>query len=1050
MPEIKNNFLQGKMNKDLDDRLLPNGQYRDATNVKISKSENSDVGTVQNIKGNDYLYSLPINAGTNVETIGYYKNDLTEEIFWFVTNFTGSTSDSSEASNYYAGSSAICKIYYFKVGVSSAPQELINSFRLNFSKLHPILHINLMDDLLFWTDNYNQPRRINLQLAKTNYYTNDSYLEDKISVAQYAPYSAPKVIMANDTSIQSLHIRDKFVKFAYRFQYQNNEYSLISPFTQTCFHPGKGKNFNYGAYSAGQAGLLTSTDESNAVKRTTVEPMQNLANKVYLHIDLPSSINKDNTGAANANGIISGNANTAHNIDQLNGKIANNDLLITERGDVYTVASSTSSTVTISEAISEPIPDNTRLYFYNNITSYNNPLDIKKIEILYAESDSAAIKVVDIIELDQNTNYTYRAQRISGNTAKLTYCYEYVYNSTKPIKTLPEADLIRVADVIPVKAKTQEISGNRVIYGNFRQNRSLNNAIERSNFSVTNGDQGTFNGQYLLSSVKSNREYSVGLVLSDRYGRQSTVFLPNTSTTFVQPKTGTVTDTSTPANNWTHKALKIDFENLIGDVYNADTNPLGWYSYKVVVKQSELEYYNVYAPSIKDEVPSGNTRSWLVLHGDNINKVPRDVTDLNVETGTVGSQTQLLPKILDIDGTRTQQSSDDFVNVISIGTKTEQGTPTTAIYLNSNNPLLAELPNGFGSNTSATDNLVVLETEPFKSALDIYYETSTAGLISHLNASISTDIGSLPQNITFSSLVFNESMDIGDKVADLSATNTSGTELSNESYSIISIVDGNGTNRAGAFSIVNKELRTADYFEFTDTNTDDYIIRMQVTDSSGNTKAENKNISLANSAPVLNTGTTLAITASTNSGTAIKTITATNGSFVHNNNQNTTNGLTFAITSVTKSNVTQTSYPFALNSSTGVLTTTGTVTAGDTWVLTITVTDSGGLTDNTPTLTISVTALNNLVEFWRSVGNTSQSGVCNDAIQVRAWHDGNAVTPSDGDKVYTSNQGGNANLFAGGGEFYSFNDQPDDGTGIHIFGNISNAGVVSNTNLCSQ
>ncbi len=195
-----------------------------------------------------------------------------------------------------------------------------------------------------------------------------------------------------------------------------------------------------------------------------------------------------------------------------------------------------------------------------------------------------------------------------------------------------------------VKAKTQEISGNRVIYGNFRQNRSLNNAIERSNFSVTNGDQGTFNGQYLLSSVKSNREYSVGLVLSDRYGRQSTVFLPNTSTTFVQPKTGTVTDTSTPANNWTHKALKIDFENLIGDVYNADTNPLGWYSYKVVVKQSELEYYNVYAPSIKDEVPSGNTRSWLVLHGDNINKVPRDVTDLNVETGTVGSQTQLLPK----------------------------------------------------------------------------------------------------------------------------------------------------------------------------------------------------------------------------------------------------------------------------------------------------------------------------------------------------------------------------------------------------------------------
>ena len=40
MPEIKNNFLQGKMNKDLDDRLLPNGQYRDAQNITVSKSEN--------------------------------------------------------------------------------------------------------------------------------------------------------------------------------------------------------------------------------------------------------------------------------------------------------------------------------------------------------------------------------------------------------------------------------------------------------------------------------------------------------------------------------------------------------------------------------------------------------------------------------------------------------------------------------------------------------------------------------------------------------------------------------------------------------------------------------------------------------------------------------------------------------------------------------------------------------------------------------------------------------------------------------------------------
>ena len=61
MPEIKNNFVQGKMNKDLDDRLLPNGQYRDALNVTVGRSDDSDVGVVQNVKGNTLSYPETLN-----------------------------------------------------------------------------------------------------------------------------------------------------------------------------------------------------------------------------------------------------------------------------------------------------------------------------------------------------------------------------------------------------------------------------------------------------------------------------------------------------------------------------------------------------------------------------------------------------------------------------------------------------------------------------------------------------------------------------------------------------------------------------------------------------------------------------------------------------------------------------------------------------------------------------------------------------------------------------------------------------------------------------
>ena len=44
MAEVKNAFIQSKMNKDLDSRLVPNGEYRNAINAQISRSEGSDVG----------------------------------------------------------------------------------------------------------------------------------------------------------------------------------------------------------------------------------------------------------------------------------------------------------------------------------------------------------------------------------------------------------------------------------------------------------------------------------------------------------------------------------------------------------------------------------------------------------------------------------------------------------------------------------------------------------------------------------------------------------------------------------------------------------------------------------------------------------------------------------------------------------------------------------------------------------------------------------------------------------------------------------------------
>lgn len=52
MAEIKRTFSAGSMEKDIDERLVPNGKYREALNISVATSEASDVGAAQNILGN--------------------------------------------------------------------------------------------------------------------------------------------------------------------------------------------------------------------------------------------------------------------------------------------------------------------------------------------------------------------------------------------------------------------------------------------------------------------------------------------------------------------------------------------------------------------------------------------------------------------------------------------------------------------------------------------------------------------------------------------------------------------------------------------------------------------------------------------------------------------------------------------------------------------------------------------------------------------------------------------------------------------------------------
>ena len=89
MPEMKRNFTKGKMNKDLDERLVPPGEYRDAMNIQVSTSEGSDVGTIQNVLGNtpgcvynDPMLPNPIQPGSS--TVASVADEKNDSLYWLV------------------------------------------------------------------------------------------------------------------------------------------------------------------------------------------------------------------------------------------------------------------------------------------------------------------------------------------------------------------------------------------------------------------------------------------------------------------------------------------------------------------------------------------------------------------------------------------------------------------------------------------------------------------------------------------------------------------------------------------------------------------------------------------------------------------------------------------------------------------------------------------------------------------------------------------------------------------------------------------------------
>ena len=171
MAKTQRNLVLGRMNKSLDERLLRNGEYVDALNVRLGSTEDSEVGSVENAKGNTQLtelYFIDPNTNTNVplsseaRAIGVYEDGANETLYWFVHDPNFSLGDTGKLDMIVSFNSLTSQIVYHIVSIDDGGGQ---NTTLNFNPQFLITGTDKVSDLLFFTDFLNPPRFLNVKNA---------------------------------------------------------------------------------------------------------------------------------------------------------------------------------------------------------------------------------------------------------------------------------------------------------------------------------------------------------------------------------------------------------------------------------------------------------------------------------------------------------------------------------------------------------------------------------------------------------------------------------------------------------------------------------------------------------------------------------------------------------------------------------------------------------------------------------------------------------------------------------------------------------------------
>ena len=490
-------------------------------------------------------------------------------------------------------------------------------------------------------------------------------------------------------------LEDKYVRFSYRFKYDDNEYSLMAPFTQIAYIPK-------------QKGFFIDGNETDAYRSTVINWFENNINNIELLIPLPDRAN---------------NLSSSYKITEM-------DVLYKE-SDSGTVK--VLETVPVQTIITKSANDNVYVQLYQSQKPYKTlPEDqtvrvYDKVPVRARAQESAGNRIIYGNYFDKYTPPSvidYNTS-IQPKSDLYTNFIEYPNHTLKQNRNYQVGFILsdkfgRQSPVIlsSVDANTVDVGGTNfggsTIYSNYsiydtEVRNWFGNALVlivnspiTSEYNLSAGTPGLYaettgDEGFAITNLTINpgNEYIftldyVAFPTAD-YVPEVGDFLRGKYTDYVEVLTSVKTYL-TPGNPLTPiVSVTITTTDTINDIYNPivqvgttpDTkfaytiNPIGWYSYKTVVRQQQQDYYNVYLPGMLNGYPvkqtSGsqvvytgisstpelengiNTSSFpvgetnktahIVLINDNINKVPRDLSEVGPDQKQYRSSVQLYGRV---------------------------------------------------------------------------------------------------------------------------------------------------------------------------------------------------------------------------------------------------------------------------------------------------------------------------------------------------------------------------------------------------------------------